>query len=198
MNGSDMHRHPAHAQARRRIALLRHPRHTRRGSVQQRLAGRGIAEFAQQGFAQQGSSQQGSSQQKPLEQAPATHNMPSQGGEQHAADAQGSATAPRATAPRVLATAQCASDPHTPLQDLWELARIPPLRRWIIVNTAAPAALINDIARAGGPGVRQAMRLLRESLQEPGASTIREDRPRPDEACGLSSRAPTYFNANDA
>lgn len=69
----------------------------------------------------------------------------------------------------VSATAQCASDPRTPPQDLWELARIPELRKWIIANTAAPAALINAIARAGGPGVRQAMQLLHDSLQEPGA-----------------------------
>lgn len=69
----------------------------------------------------------------------------------------------------VSATAQCASDPRTLPQDLWELARIPELRKWIIANTAAPAALINAIARAGGPGVRQAMQLLHDSLQEPGA-----------------------------
>lgn len=69
----------------------------------------------------------------------------------------------------VSATAQCASDPRTPPQDLWELARIPELRKWIIANTAAPAALINAIAHAGGPGVRQAMQLLHDSLQEPGA-----------------------------
>lgn len=74
-----------------------------------------------------------------------------------------------AAASRVSATAQCASDPRTPPQDLWELARIPELRKWIIANTAAPAALINAIARAGGPGVRQAMQLLHDSLQEPGA-----------------------------
>lgn len=74
-----------------------------------------------------------------------------------------------AAASRVSATAQCASDPRTPPQDLWELARIPELRKWIIANTAAPAALINAIAHAGGPGVRQAMQLLHDSLQEPGA-----------------------------
>lgn len=78
------------------------------------------------------------------------------------------ASAP-AAAIYVSATAQCASDPRTPPQDLWELARIPELRKWIIANTAAPAALINAIARAGGPGVRQAMQLLHDSLQEPGA-----------------------------
>ncbi|MDD6462230.1 MAG: hypothetical protein PUF51_07300 [Bifidobacteriaceae bacterium] len=79
-------------------------------------------------------------------------------------------TALRPTALRP--TAQCASDPRTPVSELWELAHIPELRRWIIVNTAAPAALINAIARAGGPGVREAMELLRESLQEPGAATL--------------------------
>ena len=78
------------------------------------------------------------------------------------------ASAP-AAAIYVSATAQCASDPRTPPQDLWELARIPELRKWIIANTAAPAALINAIAHAGGPGVRQAMQLLHDSLQEPGA-----------------------------
>lgn len=80
---------------------------------------------------------------------------------------------PAAIRPTALCpTAQCASDPRTPVSELWELAHIPELRRWIIVNTAAPAALINAIARAGGPGVREAMELLRESLQEPGAATL--------------------------
>lgn len=94
--------------------------------------------------------------------APAVPSVPA------AASAPAAAIAP-ATAIRVSATAQCASDPRTPPQDLWELARIPELRKWIIANTAAPAALINAIARAGGPGVRQAMQLLHDSLQEPGA-----------------------------
>lgn len=85
-----------------------------------------------------------------------------------AASVPAEASAP-AAAIYVSATAQCASDPRTPPQDLWELARIPELRKWIIANTAAPAALINAIARAGGPGVRQAMQLLHDSLQEPGA-----------------------------
>lgn len=94
--------------------------------------------------------------------APAVPSVPA------AVIAPAAASAP-AAAIYVSATAQCASDPRTPPQDLWELARIPELRKWIIANTAAPAALINAIARAGGPGVRQAMQLLHDSLQEPGA-----------------------------
>ena len=100
--------------------------------------------------------------------APAVPSVPAAVSVSAVPSAPAAASAP-AEAIYVSATAQCASDPRTPPQDLWELARIPELRKWIIANTAAPAALINAIAHAGGPGVRQAMQLLHDSLQEPGA-----------------------------
>lgn len=72
-----------------------------------------------------------------------------------------------------------ASDPATPAVALWHMAEHrPELRRWIVANTAAPAALINAIAHHGGPGVAQALSLLHESLHEPGASTWKRSRRR--------------------
>lgn len=72
--------------------------------------------------------------------------------------------------PAARETLLAATDPATGEDELWRLARDPELRRWIIANTAAPAALINEIARKGGPGVPDALAILMESLSQPGAS----------------------------
>lgn len=64
-----------------------------------------------------------------------------------------------------------ASDPRTPVDDLWRMAEQPHLRAWIVANTSAPADLINEIARVGGPGVHRALAILRESLAAPGSAT---------------------------
>lgn len=64
-----------------------------------------------------------------------------------------------------------ASDPRTSVDDLWRMAEQPHLRAWIVANTSAPADLINEIARVGGPGVHRALAILRESLAAPGSAT---------------------------
>ncbi|MFR0558115.1 hypothetical protein ACLUWO_04425 [Pseudoscardovia radai] len=63
-----------------------------------------------------------------------------------------------------------ASDPRTSVDDLWRMAEQPRLRAWIVANTSAPADLINEIARVGGPGVHHALAILRESLAAPGSA----------------------------
>lgn len=63
-----------------------------------------------------------------------------------------------------------ASDPRTSVDDLWRMAEQPHLRAWIVANTSAPADLINEIARVGGPGVHRALAILRESLAAPGSA----------------------------
>lgn len=63
-----------------------------------------------------------------------------------------------------------ASDPRTSVDDLWRMAEQPHLRAWIVANTSAPADLINEIARVGGPGVHHALAILRESLAAPGSA----------------------------
>ena len=49
---------------------------------------------------------------------------------------------------------------------LWHIARtMPPLRKWGVVNRAADANLLEYISQQGGPGVRQALELVLESLE---------------------------------
>ncbi len=49
---------------------------------------------------------------------------------------------------------------------LWHIARtMPPLRKWVVVNRAADANLLEYLSQQGGPGVRQALELVLESLE---------------------------------
>lgn len=60
-------------------------------------------------------------------------------------------------------------DPSTPLPVLWRIARErPDLRRWLIVNPAAPPELLEYIAQTGGPGVGQGLRVLFAALDTLG------------------------------
>ena len=68
--------------------------------------------------------------------------------------------------PPLALTPQSASDPNTPMDALWHIARtMPPLRKWVVVNRAADANLLEYISQQGGPGVRQALELVLESLE---------------------------------
>ncbi|NEG70515.1 hypothetical protein F6S87_07910 [Bifidobacterium sp. BRDM6] len=70
-------------------------------------------------------------------------------------------------APPLVPTPLMACDPATDPSLLWQLARDEPeLRRWIVANPAASASLLEFISQAGGPGVREALTLLLDSLEE--------------------------------
>lgn len=64
---------------------------------------------------------------------------------------------------------KAAMNPSTPLSLLWTIARERPgLRRWLIVNPAAPPELLEYIAQEGGPGVGQGLRVLFTALDTLG------------------------------
>ncbi|MCR1996176.1 variant leucine-rich repeat-containing protein [Bifidobacterium animalis] len=42
---------------------------------------------------------------------------------------------------------------------------MPHLRKWVVVNRAADANLLEYLSQQGGPGVRQALELVLESLE---------------------------------
>ena len=80
----------------------------------------------------------------------------------HGTHAEQGPTASATAAPR----AHTAGDPNTPMDALWHIARtMPPLRKWVVVNRAADANLLEYISQQGGPGVRQALELVLESLE---------------------------------
>lgn len=59
-----------------------------------------------------------------------------------------------------------ASDPHTDEEILWHIAQFwPQLRRWIVANTAASPMLLEYVSQQGGPGVREALQMLFDSLE---------------------------------
>ena len=59
-----------------------------------------------------------------------------------------------------------ASDPDTPIDVLWHIARhAPHLRKWVVVNRAADANLLEFISQQGGPGVRETLELLLDTLE---------------------------------
>lgn len=61
-----------------------------------------------------------------------------------------------------------AIDPGTDPADLWGMARDhPELRRWLVANPAASPALLETISQMGGPGVRRALEVLLEALEDP-------------------------------
>ncbi|MCI1219740.1 MAG: hypothetical protein LKF99_04305 [Bifidobacterium sp.] len=54
---------------------------------------------------------------------------------------------------------------------LWHIAReAPELRRWLIANPHADADLLEYVAQAGGPGVKEGFVVLFESLGQSSAS----------------------------
>lgn len=63
--------------------------------------------------------------------------------------------------PPLQLTPLVACDPATDMDVLWHIAReAPELRRWLVANPRADAALLEFVAQAGGPGVREALTLL--------------------------------------
>ncbi|RSX54645.1 hypothetical protein [Bifidobacterium samirii] len=68
--------------------------------------------------------------------------------------------------PPILLTPLVACDPDTDPQILWHIARYAPeLRRWLPANPSADAALLEYVAQAGGPGVREALTILLDSVE---------------------------------
>lgn len=64
-------------------------------------------------------------------------------------------------APPVRYTPAIACDPATEMPVLWRIAREhPDLRRWLVANPRADAAILEYVAQAGGPGVREAFDVL--------------------------------------
>lgn len=58
-----------------------------------------------------------------------------------------------------------AASPETDPEVLWHIARTAPeLRRWLVANPRADAALLEHVSQAGGPGVRRALTVLLTSL----------------------------------
>lgn len=63
--------------------------------------------------------------------------------------------------PPFMPTPMTACDPATPADVLWIIARDhPQLRRWLVANPKASAELLEYVAQAGGPGVREALLIL--------------------------------------
>lgn len=68
--------------------------------------------------------------------------------------------------PPIALNAVVASDPDTPIDVLWHIARhAPHLRKWVVVNRAADANLLEFISQQGGPGVRETLELLLDALE---------------------------------
>ena len=68
-------------------------------------------------------------------------------------------------APPLALTPAIAADPETAIEVLWRIARDEPeLRRWLVINPKADASLLEYVSQAGGPGVKQALNVLFESL----------------------------------
>lgn len=67
--------------------------------------------------------------------------------------------------PPIMLTPRVACSPETSPDILWHIARhAPELRRWIPANPRASASLLEYIAQAGGPGVKESIELLLESM----------------------------------
>ncbi len=68
--------------------------------------------------------------------------------------------------PPIRLTPTVASDPDTPIEILWHIARhAPRLRKWVIVNRGADANLLEYISQQGGPGVRETLQMLFDSVE---------------------------------
>lgn len=81
-----------------------------------------------------------------------------------AGDRQRATASANPPAPPVALTPLTAADPATADEVLWHIAReVPHLRRWLVANPAADAALLEYVAQVGGPGVNEALTILLES-----------------------------------
>ena len=63
--------------------------------------------------------------------------------------------------PPLVPTPAMATDPDTPPEVLWSIARNhPELRRWLAANPAATPALLETVSQLGGPGVKRSLDIL--------------------------------------
>ena len=68
--------------------------------------------------------------------------------------------------PPLVPTPWHALNPDTDEETLWRIAREePPLRRWLVANTAASPELLEYVAQAGGPGVAEAFAVLFDGME---------------------------------
>lgn len=82
------------------------------------------------------------------------------------AAASGPACALAPPEPPLRLTPAVAADPATDADVLWHIARhAPELRRWLVANPKADAALLEYVSQAGGPGVKRALTVLLGSLE---------------------------------
>ncbi|OZG50413.1 hypothetical protein [Bombiscardovia coagulans] len=67
--------------------------------------------------------------------------------------------------PPLALTADIACNPETDPAVLWYIAKeLPELRRWIVANPKASPQLLEAISQMGGPGVKDALTVLLDSL----------------------------------
>lgn len=73
----------------------------------------------------------------------------------------------RAAEPPLRLTARLvACSPDTDVAVLWHIAyHVPELRKWLVANPKADAPLLELVSQRGGPGVRQALEILFESME---------------------------------
>ncbi|MCH9274814.1 hypothetical protein JS533_000725 [Bifidobacterium amazonense] len=94
-----------------------------------------------------------------LPQRAATANARSAG--RHAAGQSRQSLIVEPPAPPIALTPLLACDPATDPDILWHIAReAPELRRWLVANPNADAALLEYVAQTGGPGVNAALTVL--------------------------------------
>lgn len=63
--------------------------------------------------------------------------------------------------PPLVPTPAMATDPNTPPDVLWSIARNhPELRRWLAANPSATPALLETVSQLGGPGVKRSLDIL--------------------------------------
>ena len=79
----------------------------------------------------------------------------------HAAAAHSSESASRA-----ISDMTAPPEPDTDVAVLWHIAyHVPELRKWLVANPKADAPLLELVSQRGGPGVRQALEILFESME---------------------------------
>nr|WP_240542347.1 hypothetical protein [Bifidobacterium felsineum] len=92
-----------------------------------------------------------------------SHRLPDAALHQEPEEIQDLTTPP---APPIILTPQVACSPDTDMDVLWHIAlHLPELRKWIVANPQADAAILEFISQAGGPGVKPALEVLLESLE---------------------------------
>ena len=68
--------------------------------------------------------------------------------------------------PPIRLTPAVACSPDTDVAVLWHIAyHVPELRKWLVANPKADAPLLELVSQRGGPGVRQALEILFESME---------------------------------